>query len=164
MNKVLSTVAVIVIAIVVMVWAAVVFVVEPSPGLLSETESPNPSPEVELSVVVKSTVHPSLGNYLTDGMGKTLYVYGKDESSKSSCEGECAQKWMPYYVANPEGPEGFGPSDDNLLKRINVLQRTDGSYQYAYGEKPLYYYYKDKQPGDVNGNDINEFWSIVSVD
>lgn len=156
MNKTLPTVVIITVAVIVVVWF---FVVRLDVGPLSESISP--SPEVESSAIVKSAAHSSLGNYLTDGMGKTLYVYGKDKPSKSSCEGECAQKWMPYSVSNPEK---FGESDDNLLKRINVLQRTDGSYQYAYGEKPLYYYYQDNQPGDINGNGINELWSIVIVD
>lgn len=159
MNKILPTVVAIVVTVIVIFWVVNVFVIAPDVGPLSESISP--SLEVESSAIVKSAAHSSLGNYLTDGMGKTLYVYGKDESSKSSCEGECAQKWMPYSVSNPEG---FGQSDDNLLKRINVLQRTDGSYQYAYGEKPLYYYYQDSQPGDINGNGINELWSIVPVD
>jgi predicted lipoprotein with Yx(FWY)xxD motif len=159
MNKILPTVIAIIIAVVVISWVTGVFVITPDVGPLSESISP--SPAVELSAIVKSMAHSSLGNYLTDGMGNTLYVYGKDKSLKSSCEGECAQKWMPYYISNSEG---FDSSDDDLLKRINVLQRADDSYQYAYGEKPLYYYYQDKQPGNINGNDVNEFWSIVPVE
>lgn len=116
--------------------------------------------EVESMAVVKSMANSSLGNYLTDGMGYTLYVYGKDEPFKSSCEDECTQKWLPYYVNS----KGFGPSDDLLDKKINLIQRTNGSHQYAYGEKPLYYYYQDEQSGDINGNNINEFWSIILID
>lgn len=155
MNKTLSSTVIIIIAVAVVVWIASVVVTIPDIGLLFESISP--SPEVRPSAIVNSAAHPDLGNYLTDGMGKTLYVYGKDESLKSSCNDECAQKWIPY-TANPEG---FKQSDDNLLKTINIIQRTDGSYQYAYGEKPLYYYYQDSQPGDIKGDGINELWSIV---
>ena len=161
MNKTLPTIIaiIIVIAIIVVSWITGIFVITPDVGPLSE--SIGPSPALESSTIVKSIAHSSLGNYLTDGMDRTLYVYGKDESLKSSCEGECAQKWIPYYVVNSEG---LGQRDDNLIKRINVLRRTDGSYQYAYGEKPLYYYYQDKQPKDINGNGLNEFWSIVLIE
>ena len=116
--------------------------------------------EIKSKAVVESMTHSSLGNYLTDEMGDTLYVYSKDEPFKSLCEDECAQKWIPYYVNS----KGFGQSDDLLGKKINLIQRTDGSYQYAYVEKPLYYYNQDVQSGDINGNNVNEFWSIILID
>ncbi|MEK7603552.1 MAG: hypothetical protein AAB461_00320 [Patescibacteria group bacterium] len=159
MNKILLTLT----TVAVIIGVAYFFVIKSGIWPLSKNTDLSTeikSTEISSTAVVKSMIHSSLGNYLTDGMGNTLYVYGKDEPFKSSCEDDCAQKWVPYYANFEE----FRPSDDLLEKRINLIRRTDGSHQYAYGEKPLYYYYQDGQSGDINGNNINELWSIILTD
>src|SRR5581483_8539129 len=40
----------------------------------------------------------SLGTILVDSKGKTLYMFAKDKSGKSSCSGACATYWPPYMT------------------------------------------------------------------
>jgi predicted lipoprotein with Yx(FWY)xxD motif len=103
----------------------------------------------------------SLGEYLTDKRGITLYVYADDKKLQSTCSGNCLKLWLPA---------GFDPNDrvdlstDTLSEKINSAKASDGSRQYAFGDKPLYYYLVDENPGDVNGNGLdNGKWSIVPI-
>ena len=160
-NKILPTITAITIAIVIVVGVIYVFMTKSESWPLAKNTGP--SPEVEPAAVVKLVVHPSLGNYLTDSMGYTLYVYGKDKPLESLCENECARIWAPYLADSGEFRQN-GNDSDLLTKRTSIIQRTDGSYQYAYEEKPLYRYGQDSQPGDINGNNFSGLWSIIPVE
>ena len=127
------------------------------------TQSSNPcanSPTKDIVLVAKS---PTLGNYLADTKCISLYVTSSDNNTEPTCYDTCAQTWMPYLYDNKD-LKTLAQSQD-LLKRINLLKRKDGSYQYAYGKTPLYYYKNDAQPGDIKGNGLdNRAWSIVLTD
>lgn len=98
------------------------------------------------------------GEYLVDKDGMTLYVFADDTSGKSNCSGECAVTWPPFAYDNQDW-RSFG----DLSARLNVVKRDSGEYQYAYGTKALYHYKGDKKPGDMNGQGVNNKWSIVPV-
>lgn len=87
------------------------------------------------------------GSAWVDGMGMTLYTFGKDEVGKSNCTGECATAWPPLAVQ--AGAEAVG--------EWTIVVRADGTQQWAYGGKPLYTWIKDKKPGDVTGDGVNGF-------
>ena len=105
----------------------------------------------------------TFGNYLTDKYGKTLYVYAGDKKLESVCveNSECLNTWPPFIFDFQKVTE----FDDNLSKKINVIPENSFSWAtYAYGESPLYYYVGDKNPGDVNGNGLeNGKWHIVQI-
>lgn len=103
---------------------------------------------------------PTLGAYLTDSEGMTLYTFADDKKLQSTCYGECAKLWLPFKWDTTQKWETL---EDAQAKKMNALKRTDGTYQTAYGEKPLYFYIADKKPGDVNGNGIDGKWSIVPI-
>jgi predicted lipoprotein with Yx(FWY)xxD motif len=110
--------------------------------------------------VVGSVTSSILGEYLTDTKGMTLYVFADDKKLSSSCTGECLKNW-PIFTYDNKKITDF---KDLLSKRMNVIKRTDGTYQYAYGEKPVYYYIGDKVPGDITGNGMNSGkWSIITI-
>ena len=111
--------------------------------------------------VVGSVKSETLGEYLTDTKGKTLYVFADDKKLKSACVDECLKKWPPFAYDGKDLPS----FTDTLSKRMNIMKETDDRWAtYAYGEKPLYYYIGDKKPGEVNGNGLNGGkWSIVPV-
>ena len=110
--------------------------------------------------IVGSIKSASLGEYLTDTKGMTLYVSGDDAKFQSSCTGDCLKMWPPFIYDHKDP----AASTDALSKRINIIQRDDSLYQYTYGEKPVYYYTGDKNPGDTNGNSLNDGkWSIVLI-
>lgn len=93
------------------------------------------------------------GDVLVGPNGMTLYVTDKDGagSGKSTCNGKCAEYWPPL-LAN----EGDKASGDYA-----VVTRDDGKKQWAYKGKPLYYWSKDKNPGDRTGDGRNEVWHVA---
>ncbi len=48
--------------------------------------------------------------------------------------------------------------DETLL---GTTERDDGSLQVTYNDWPLYYYFDDPQPGDVNGQGANDVWYVL---
>ncbi len=114
------------------------------------------------NVAAESRQSATLGEYLTDSKGMTLYVFADDPKLKRSCLGECAKIWPPFIYDNKD----LRSFNDVLSRRMNVIfqNKEDSIIQYAYGEKPLYYYIGDKNVGETNGNGLNAGkWSIVLI-
>jgi predicted lipoprotein with Yx(FWY)xxD motif len=101
----------------------------------------------------------SVGNYLADGKGMTLYYYTKDEPGESYCKGGCLQSWPAFYggVKNLKVPTGFDKVDFGTITREDT-----GKKQITYKGFPLYYYIPDQQKGDVNGQGVGGVWYIVN--
>ena len=101
----------------------------------------------------------SLGQIVVDAQGRTLYLFEADKGGKSACDGPCAAAWPPYR-SNGAPHAGTGASGG----LIGTTARGDGSTQVTYGGHPLYYFVGDKAPGDVTGQDIDQFgakWYVV---
>lgn len=83
----------------------------------------------------------------------TLYVFDRDMagSGKSVCNGGCATNWPPLMA-----PAGAAP-----IGNWSVITRDDGSKQWAYQGKPLYYWVKDSKPGDTTGDGVGNVWRIA---
>lgn len=96
---------------------------------------------------------PTLGTYITAANDMTLYTFNNDSPNKSNCEGSCAVIWPPYLAS------GVVPSP--LPSHMGTIQRPDGSTQYTWDEKPLYYYSKDKKVGDTNGDGFGGVWHVA---
>jgi predicted lipoprotein with Yx(FWY)xxD motif len=90
---------------------------------------------------------------MTGANGMTLYTFDKDVggSGKSVCNGPCAKNWRPLAVTADDMPGGDW----------SVIAREDGSRQWAYGGKPLYFWNKDQKPGDKTGDGFNNAWHVV---
>jgi len=93
------------------------------------------------------------GAYMADVSGRTLYTYDKDTAGVSNCSGACLQAW-PAYTAG---------SQSDLPNGISVITRSDGSMQYAYNGKPLYYYAEDTGPNMITGDGVGGVWHIVKL-
>lgn len=89
---------------------------------------------------------------LTGSNGMTLYVFDKDKDGVSSCYDACATKWPPYL-----GKEG-----EKMEKDWALVKRTDGSMQWTYDKKPLYFFEGDKTAGDKTGDGVGGVWHIVA--
>lgn len=100
------------------------------------------------------------GKYLTDAEGMSLYMFEADTESNSTCYDACAQAWPPLTTAGePTAGQGAEKS------MISTTERKDGSMQVTYDGWPLYYFTKDQQPGDTEGQDVKGFgaeWYLVS--
>jgi len=111
---------------------------------------------------VVSTHSSPAGTYLTDGKGRTLYLWQADTSSTSNCSGPCAKVWAPYTTSG--SPRATGGAQQSML---STTSRSDGSTQVTYAGHPLYYYQHDKSAGDMQGQGSNEFgskWWVVGPD
>jgi len=49
-------------------------------------------------------------------------------------------------------------AEDKASGDWTVITRDDGSRQWAYKGKPLYFWAKDAKPGDRTGDGINQVW------
>jgi predicted lipoprotein with Yx(FWY)xxD motif len=124
----------------------------------------NPPPATEPAAVpvtgaatVNIGKNDTLGSFLVDDKGMTLYLFTKDTANTSNCYVKCATTWPPLLTTgNPVAGEGL---DASLL---GTTTRTDGTVQVTYHGWPLYYYEKDQAPGDVTGQDVGDVWFVVS--
>jgi predicted lipoprotein with Yx(FWY)xxD motif len=104
----------------------------------------------------------SLGSILTDSSGNTVYLFEKDEAGGSACTGECASVWSPVTT---DGAPDAGKGAD--ASQLGTIKRDDGSEQVTYAGHPLYLYQGDTQPGDTNGNGLDQFgaeWYALTPD
>ena len=124
------------------------------------SSAPAASGQAAGSPELKSGTSASLGSYLTDGAGRTLYLYKPDQDGNpptSNCSGGCASVWPPFTVAaGAHVTAGPGVSG-----AITTFTRSDGSLQVAYKGIPLYYYIGDTAPGQTNGQNYGGIWFVV---
>jgi len=100
----------------------------------------------------------SLGSFLVDDKGMTLYLFTKDSPNTTVCYDKCATAWPPLLTTGaPVAADGVDAS------KLGTITRTDGAVQVTYNGWPLYYYEKDKAPGDVVGQDVGSVWYVVSA-
>jgi len=96
----------------------------------------------------------SKGKVLTDAKGMTLYTYDKDTAGMSNCTGDCAEYWPPVMADAMAKPTGD----------LTVIKRPDGTMQWADKGMPLYTFAKDKNPGDMMGDNMKGVWHVVKAE
>jgi predicted lipoprotein with Yx(FWY)xxD motif len=97
----------------------------------------------------------AMGKIYGDAKDMTLYTYDKDEAGKSNCYDKCAVNWPPYLAEAGAAAEG----------EWTIIDRTDGTKQWAYEGKPVYYFIQDKKPGDVMGDGKGDgTWHVIKAD
>jgi predicted lipoprotein with Yx(FWY)xxD motif len=134
-----------------------------SPQAIATTTPPPTEPPAAVPVTGGAAVdlgqNDTLGSFLVDDKGMTLYLFTKDTPNTSNCYDKCATAWPPLLTTgDPVAGEGV---DASLL---GTTTRTDGAVQVTYNGWPLYYYEKDKAPGDVTGQDVGDVWFVVSAE
>lgn len=83
----------------------------------------------------------------------SLYTFDRDPTGggKSVCNGPCATNWPPLMAEASSLPMGDW----------SVITRDDGSKQWAFKGKPLYFWGKDQKPGDRTGDGFNNVWHLA---
>jgi predicted lipoprotein with Yx(FWY)xxD motif len=107
-----------------------------------------------------STKKTSLGTFLVNAQGRTLYLWDADKGSMSACNGECAQDWPPLTTKGT--PKASGGVKASLL---GTTKRSDGSREVTYAGHPLYTYEGDTAPGQATGQGSSAFgapWWVVT--
>ena len=124
-------------------------------GILVAAQAVGTGGTAEVSVADHETV----GTYLVDADGVSLYLFLSDEQSESTCYDECAENWPPLLV-DKELTAGEG-IDAPLL---GTRDRADGTTQATYNGWPLYYFAEDAEPGDIAGQAMGDVWYLVAPD
>lgn len=109
---------------------------------------------------IKTSSGKFLGNYLVNQSEFTLYYFQNDSAANgaSTCYGECATLWTPFYASN------LYLSDNLRQIDFGVITRTDGRKQTTFKSWPLYQYSKDIGPGFTKGNGIDGVWHLIDPD
>lgn len=97
------------------------------------------------------TVKTDKGEVLAGENGMTLYVYKDDTKGMSNCYEKCAVNWPPLKAEANAAAEGV----------YTVIDRKDGTKQWAKDGMPLYYWIKDKKEGDATGDGVGGKWNAA---
>jgi predicted lipoprotein with Yx(FWY)xxD motif len=145
-----------------------------SPGSTATTAAPNPTaaspaatrpgtsaataavPAATAAVELK-TASSSAGKIVVDAKGISLYFFTKDvkDSGTSACTGGCLTAWRPALTT------AATPSAEGVTGPLGTITTPDGAKQLTLNGLPLYYYAKDKKPGDVTGQGVGGAWYLA---
>ncbi|MCB2109091.1 MAG: hypothetical protein KDE14_15380, partial [Rhodobacteraceae bacterium] len=97
------------------------------------------------------------GELLADANGKTLYAH--DREARPSFNGvaqaramETPQLWAPVLAG----------LDDKPVGQWSIVEKPDGTRQWAHKGKELYTNVRDKEPGDLNGiRSTDRVWHTI---
>ena len=102
----------------------------------------------------------SYGSILQDKRGRTLYLFTKEQGSKSKCYGDCARAWPPLITkGTPQAGKGAKAS------KLGTTKRKNGKLQVTYNGHPLYFYVDEDEPNEVLCQAVSEFggiWYVVN--
>jgi predicted lipoprotein with Yx(FWY)xxD motif len=101
----------------------------------------------------------SLGSYLINGSGFTIYMFTTDKpnAGTSACYGGCAAFWAAVSVSSLVIPPGLNSSS------FGTITRTGGQTQVTYQGWPLYTYAGDKSAGQTKGQGVDGTWFAATV-
>ncbi|MBI5667299.1 MAG: hypothetical protein HZC41_04760 [Chloroflexi bacterium] len=97
------------------------------------------------------------GNILVGPSGMTLYTFSPDPLNESVCYDRCAEAWPPLTVDSADSLTVA----DGIPGTFGTTERTDGTIQVTYNGWPLYYWFRDEQPGDTTGHRVGHNWWVV---
>lgn len=137
-------------------------VYEPTP-----TPPPPPAPLVEFPVqdaAPQLTDLSETGVIFTAENGLSLYLFDNDEPGSSACNAEdgapagasddvesCAAVWPPLLAG--DGATASGP--------FSLIEREDGTSQWAWNSFPLYLFKDDSAEGEINGDTVNDAFHLA---
>lgn len=120
--------------------------------------APKATPAAALVKTATVTVGGQSENILTDGKGRTLYLFTPEKDSKIVTTAAILQIW-PALLLSGSSPAPSG--DSSLPGQLGTATRPDGTRQVTYNEWPLYTYAGDSKPGDVKGQGFGNQWFVV---
>jgi len=98
-----------------------------------------------------TTVSTAKGDVLAGENGMTLYTFKNDKKDVSNCYDGCAQNWPPLFAEDGDKADGA----------YSIIERNDGSKQWAKDGMPLYFWVKDMKKGDITGDGVKGVWDLA---
>jgi predicted lipoprotein with Yx(FWY)xxD motif len=131
--------------------------IAPTAAAPQPTMAPAAAPAKPVALAVST--NDTFGKILTDGNGRTLYVFAQDTKDTPTCYDACATRWPPFLTQGKT--DAMNGTD---AASIGSAQRKDGTLQVTYKGSPLYYWNADTKPGDTLGQGIGGVWWVVAPD
>ncbi|WP_426484579.1 COG4315 family predicted lipoprotein [Flavobacterium sp. 2] len=140
-------------------------------GSDTPTTPPPPVTKTEVNLATSTT----LGSYLTDKNGRSLYFFATDANGQSSCTGGCEAFWPVFNVDNLTADKlGTGLT----LADFASITTASGKKQLTYKGWPLYYYAPmsagdgyggagvntPEAAGKTSGDGVDGTWFIAKPD
>jgi len=130
--------------------------------------SDNTPPPVENKLEVNLSTSATLGSYLSDKTGRTLYYFSTDANGQSSCSGGCEALWPVFFVDNLTADKlGTGLT----LADFATITTGSGKKQLTYKGWPLYYYAPvsggvntPEATGITTGDGVGGVWFVAKPD
>ena len=151
-----TSVVIILIVIVIIVLMGVYYYVSVSSTPANLGTSSNTINQLPATNSVRLGSSVALGSFLVDANGKTLYYFANDVANKSNCVGQCSVLWPPFNAKNISVPNELSAVD------FGQITTSSGGSQVTYRGWPLYYYSGDQNPGDTNGQGIQNIWFVAA--
>jgi len=137
-----------------------------------DNTTPDPTPETKKEVTLATST--TLGSYLVDKDGRSLYFFSTDAKGQSSCTGGCEAVWPVFNVDNLTADKlGAGLT----LSDFGTITTASSKKQLTYKGWPLYYYAPSsandgygnvtntpEAPGKTDGDGIGGVWFIAKPD
>lgn len=121
-----------------------------------------PTPEAKKEIGLSTST--TLGSYLSDKDGKSLYFFAADAKGQASCTGGCEAVWPPFYVDNLTADK---LSTGLTLSDFGTIITASSKKQLTYKGWPLYHYSPANTPeaaGKTTGDGVGGVWFIAKPD
>ena len=104
-------------------------------------------------VTITTATKAPFGTYLVDGAGRAVYILeGTRGTPAERCSGQCLAIWPPLHVIEPP-VVGAGVDPGRLSTRM-----AHGHTHVTYDGWTLFYYHRDRGPGDTTGQHVTDAW------
>ncbi|MTH17608.1 hypothetical protein [Flavobacterium sp. LC2016-01] len=139
----------------------------------NDTTTPPPVQETKMEISLSNSA--TLGSYLSDKSGRSLYFFATDANGQSSCTGGCEALWPVFFVDNLTADKlGAGLT----LADFGSITTASNKKQLTYKGWPLYYYAPlsagdgyggagvntPEAAGKTTGDGIDGTWFIAKPD
>lgn len=126
------------------------------------------TPPVVITKQIKIATSKSLGSYLVDTDGRTLYFFSNDFNGQNSCAGGCEAVWPYFNVINLTADQVGDGLDFTDFASITA---ANGKKQLTYKGWPLYYYAPavggvntPEAAGQTTGEGVGGIWYVAKSD
>ena len=92
-----------------------------------------------------------VGEVLTTLNGMTLYISAEDPVGHSTCVGNCVKRWPPLLAG----------AEDVARGEFSIIERPEGTLQWAFRGKPLYRWVLDMEAGQMTGDGVGGRWQAA---
>lgn len=128
-------------------------------GIVSASAATSP----RTATTISTTKNAKSGTFLVADDGNTVYTL---KPSKKACDTDpkCLKAWPPVLL--PQGVTTATAGSGVSAAKLGTVSAAGGALQVTYSGKALYWFQKDKSPGQVKGN-VKDKWgtwhSVVTV-